>query len=235
MKTVVFPDLHQPSADILSAIESVIDQDEPDRIVFLGDYFDQFNDSPEDARRTAQWLKKSLTDPRRTHLIGNHDPSYLWPCDATFCPGFTWEIETAIRRVLRKNSERLFVFHAWTDGWLLTHAGLSAAWVPDEISADMMKHWLARDEKAARKNFATGRPHWFVAVGRRRGGYDRAGGILWCDWQEKRWPGKQLCGHTPAAEVRTATNGSVCLDTNMGNGPKNYAVIIDGLLTVHKL
>src|ERR1035441_7570735 len=100
MKTLIFSDLHEPPHDVLDRIEAIIADERADRIVFLGDYFDQFDDTPRDAARTAAWLAKSLTDPRRTHLIGNHDASYLWPVDSTYCPGFTWEKEGVIRENL---------------------------------------------------------------------------------------------------------------------------------------
>lgn len=229
MKTLIFPDLHQPLQHVLDSIEAVIERERPDKTVFLGDYFDQFGDTPADAERMALWLAESLKDARRAHLIGNHDASYLWPGDSTYCPGFSREKETVIRAVLGPGAHTRFQFHEWVQGWLLTHAGLAAAWVDETFD---VAPWLDREAQEARDAFAANRDHWFVATSAMRGGRERAGGILWCDWREQRWPGKQLFGHTPAREVRQTTN-SVCLDTNIGEGPQHFAMLLDGVLTIH--
>jgi hypothetical protein len=237
MKTLVIADLHEPPDPVLEQIDATISGEAPDRVVFLGDYFDQYNDTPADAGRMAKWLKVSLADPRRTHLIGNHDASYFWAYDATFCPGFTWEKRQVIWKVLGKDLSRSrFVFHAWVDGWLLTHAGLSANWYPEGTSLDRIVKWLDAEARAARKNFADGKSHWFIEVGSKRGGRAPAGGILWCDHRElSPIPGlRQIYGHTPSHEVRWCRD-HLCLDTAMGHGPQHYAMVEDGKVTVRTL
>jgi len=232
MKTLIFPDLHEPPAPVFTKIEAIIASEVPDRIVFLGDYFDRYYDTPGDADRTARWLRQSLADPRRTHLIGNHDASYLWPSKATFCPGCTSEKEKAIRGVLGEHAAGSFVFHSVVDGWLLTHAGLSAGWVPTKLPLRRLDAWLTSEAHKARKQFARGMHHWFLNVGARRGGILPAGGILWCDYSElEPIPGiPQIFGHTPADHVRRTGDyflDNMCLDTNMGAGPQHYAVVAD--------
>lgn len=235
MKTLIFPDLHEPPQSVLDQIETIIAHEGVDRIVFLGDYFDRFNDTPQDATRTATWLEKSLTDPRRTHLIGNHDASYLWPVESTFCSGFTWEKEAAIRENLGANAKDKFVFHAWIDDWLLTHAGLSNDWV--KVPTDLLPKWLEAEGEAARRAFDQGKYHWFVEIGRRRGGTHPAGGLLWCDHEELAPVSniRQIYGHTPAPVPRGVGSNHLCLDTNVGRGPRYFALIEDGIVTVRKL
>jgi len=41
--------------------------DKTHRIIFTGDYFDDFGDTAQDAIQTAQWLKESLDKPNRIH------------------------------------------------------------------------------------------------------------------------------------------------------------------------
>ena len=235
MKTLIFPDLHESLATVV--IDQIIECEAPDRVVFLGDYFDAYNDTPADAARTAQWLKTSLADPRRTHLIGNHDASYLWVCEATLCPGFTWEKEKAIRLVLGAQAARSFVFHTWVDGWLLTHAGLSSHWVPAGLYPDVLDRWLAAEAQTARVSFAAEKTHWFVSVGVNRGGRAPAGGILWCDFSEfTAMAGvRQIFGHTPAAQPRWIGTEQLCLDTNLGRGPRHYAIINEGAVEIRAL
>ena len=235
MKALIIPDLHEPPEPVLADIESLITRQEPDRVIFLGDFFDRFSDTPADAARTAEWLKASLADPRRAHLVGNHDACYLWPCEATFCPGFSWEKEAAIRTVLGPALAAMpFVFHACVDGWLLTHAGLSASWVPAGLHPDVLDLWLTAEAQKARASFAADLTHWFASVGANRGGRSAAGGILWCDFRELRpVPGvRQIFGHTPADHPRWIGKDHLCLDTNMGQGPRHYAVVTDGALKV---
>jgi hypothetical protein len=235
MKTLIFPDLHEPPQPVFDRIETIIADEHADRIVFLGDYFDQFHDTPSDAERTAKWLVQSLTDPRRTHIIGNHDASYLWLVDSTFCPGFTWEKANVIRDVLGEDSKGKFLFHTWVDGWLLTHAGLSADWVT--VPVDLLPKWIENEGKAARSAFDHGKHHWFAEVGRTRGGLRPAGGILWCDHLELAPISevRQIYGHTPAAEPRWEGSNHLCLDTADRNGPQHFALIDRGAVKVRKL
>jgi hypothetical protein len=235
MRTLIFADLHEPTQSVLKRIETLIVDENPDRVVFLGDYFDRYHDTPRDAERMAKWLVKSLADPRRTHLIGNHDASYLWPVESTFCPGFTWQKEAVIRKNLGADAKDEFVFHTLVDGWLLTHAGLSADWVTAPI--DLLPKWLEKEEKGARQAFDMGRHHWFANVGCTRGGFRPSGGILWCDQTELIPISKirQIYGHTPGLEPRWAGPDHLCLDTAIENGPQHFAVVEDGFVTVRKL
>jgi hypothetical protein len=235
MKTLIFPDLHEPPQDVLDRIETLIASEGADRIVFLGDYFDQFYDTPLDAEEMAKWLVKSLADPRRTHLIGNHDASYFWPADSTYCSGFTWEKATVIREILGEKAKNKFVFHTWIDGWLLTHAGLSADWVT--VPTDLLPKWIEQEEKAARQAFDQGKDHWFVETGFNRGGLHPSGGILWCDHDELRaiCGVRQIYGHTPRSQPRWKGSDQLCLDTAAGNGPQHFALVDDGAVSVSKL
>ena len=94
MKTLIVPDIHNK---IIEA-ESIIDHERPDNIVFLGDYFDDFNDSPIIAQQVAEWLKQSLKKPNRIHLIGNHDICYMTNGDQK-CSGWDGAKQMFINKV----------------------------------------------------------------------------------------------------------------------------------------
>jgi len=234
MKTLVIPDLHQ--APVLEQIETTIQKEQPDLTVFLGDYFDHFDDVPDDARRMADWLSQSLEDPQRLHLVGNHDVAYLWPGPATTCPGYTEGKRFVIEEALGKQAAVKFRFHLSVDGWLLSHAGLASVWLPRKIDLSEIPSWLTQEEQHARTAFAEYRMHWFAAIGERRGGYSPAGGILWCDLHELEKSSvkglKQLVGHTPGRDVRWKGPNCICLDTNLGRGPQKYAVLEDGQIRI---
>ena len=72
-KTLVIPDIHND----FKLAEGIIHRERPDHTVFLGDYFDDWYDTVQDAANVAKWLRESLENPDRTHLIGNHDVSYM--------------------------------------------------------------------------------------------------------------------------------------------------------------
>ncbi len=236
-RTLIFADLHEPDDNVIGRIEAVIADDKPDRVVFLGDYFDRFDDeSVEGIRRTAEWLRESLCDPRRTHLFGNHDLPYFFRSDAASCPGWSVEKQSEFDRILGAEFAPQFAFFAMIDGWLLTHAGLAAKWVP-EVVRDSSHHvgkWLDKESANARMSYFFGAGHWFSARGVERGGYCDAGGILWCDFCEKKWAGRQIFGHTPG-HVPRAVGASICLDTNIGGKADWYALIEGGELVAKHL
>jgi len=120
---------------VISDIHNRVDWIEPflaktphDQVIFLGDYFDDFNDTPEDAEKTALWLKESIQQPNRIHLWGNHDlsyfffPVYKW----LFCPGFTNEKQKAILAILDRDEvvSKLKFWHVEGDH-IFSHAGMS--------------------------------------------------------------------------------------------------------------
>lgn len=53
MKTVIISDIHHR----WRKAEAIIAKEKAKKVIFLGDYFDDFNDNPHAARTTAQWLK----------------------------------------------------------------------------------------------------------------------------------------------------------------------------------
>ena len=116
--TMIVPDIHNR----VRLAEELIAKENPDNIVFLGDYFDDYGDTLEDATNTALWLKESLTKPNRVHLLGNHDLSYLNPTFA--CSGFSEGKLYAISKT-KVDLSKLKTHHWLDKKWLCTHAGLS--------------------------------------------------------------------------------------------------------------
>ena len=60
-KIILIPDIHN---DYFTA-EKIIKKENPCNVIFLGDYFDDFDDTVQDAINTAKWLKKSLKQKNR--------------------------------------------------------------------------------------------------------------------------------------------------------------------------
>lgn len=125
MKTIIISDLHQRH----NWIEKFLEKTPHDEVVFLGDYFDDFDDTPEETKETAKWLKKSLKIPNRIHLLGNHDSHYRFPGLRKWrCALDNQETqekkEKAISAIMSPQDWEKIIPSYQTQGWLLSHAGV---------------------------------------------------------------------------------------------------------------
>lgn len=218
-KILAIGDIHHgPNLD---QIDEALEREQPYLTIFLGDYFDQFHDHYDHARRTAQWLKRSLAKPNRIHLWGNHDLPYGYS-EYAYCPGYDPAKERAIRSVLDECDWAKFKLWHLEDGWLFTHAGLSQPFA--QANTAHLATYLAEEEKTAWAALASRQPHWFWSIGRARGGSTPAGGLLWCDWNHEfvPIPGlNQVLGHTPGSDFRTkcdAQSENWCIDVTSLTG-----------------
>lgn len=207
MTVLIIPDIHT-RYDIA---EMMIEKENPDNIVFLGDYFDSLDDSLEITKQVAEWLKDSLKKQNRIHLLGNHDLSYL---DQNYpCSEFSQEKLMVIKKVGVDLSK--LQLHCWVDVWLCTHAGLSYQFYEEHATSGMTLFDLieiySSDKKLTPKLFS---------CSSYRGGNDLCSGIVWCDYTEfNDIPDvKQIFGHTKG-DLRQTEN-HICLDT----GLEHYAI-----------
>ena len=192
--TLIIPDIHDKIGQ-LKKIDKQFGRDLPR--IYLGDWFDSFNQKPEERDDTLRYLARELGAPDRTFLWGNHD----WQYGSTkkfVCSGYRHETAQVIEQLLPVDWESYFTFHHEEAGWLLSHAGFNKP--PSSFTTDEMAH----------------------QVGSCRGGDSKEGGPLWLDWNRAFVglnPGipyhmNQIVGHTtqPAPALK---NGSVCLDTGL--------------------
>jgi hypothetical protein len=225
---LVIPDIHHK----VEAVNTIRRTHPGIPAIFLGDYFDDFHDTPAHMRATCQWLKAALEDPADQFLLGNHCFAYLsyelgvrWG----FCSGWTLAKQQIFHEYFP--ADTLLERSQWMlqcQGWLISHAGLS-----NEIyrsfskrkTSDEIFHWVADAGNA----LTAGVAHPAFLAGVDRGGPQRVGGILWCDWERfKPIPGiRQTVGHTPGMEVRYKT-GNVCLDTHLAH----YGLLENRNLTI---
>jgi hypothetical protein len=223
LKTIIIPDIHNK----FSVVEEILLKEKDyDKVVFLGDYFDSFGDEHdiELVSKTAEWLQYSTKITNRIHLFGNHDLWYSCGDDEIKCAGNTEFKRFIIKQKFTNWS--VLKFHAWVDGWLCTHAGLSA-----KISLDKSVESIMQEIEKEGKN------HPLVRLcGEARGGIEgEVGGILWCDYSES-YPVsnlKQIFGHTKDNKVRKYCNANginICLDT----GLKHYAIIKNEKITIKR-
>ena len=122
MRTLVLGDTHGRDN-----WKSHIKQEKPDKIIFIGDYFDAKSGIPyyqeQQNFQDIIELKKSRPDDV-VLLIGNHDLHYILPEQYS---GYQWHHALDIGELLENNMELLQWAHE-QDGFLFTHAGVTKSW-----------------------------------------------------------------------------------------------------------
>jgi hypothetical protein len=231
MRTLVIADVHHR----ISAVDGMLTQaGKCDSVAWLGDWFDDFNDSPADAVRMAEWVACRMADhPEDIFLLGNHDSHYRFPYRWNMCSGFGGEKLRAIEPIMRDRWDNFFLC-AEVNGWLLSHAGFHRSLADPIRGLDPL--WLVEQEGAALQQAGAGNPHRWMQAGWYRGGDYPVGGPTWLDWDEEFEPipgVNQIVGHTPHDEPKRkqiAGSDNWCLDTHSAH----FAVIENGVVTVSK-
>lgn len=132
MKILVIPDVHG-SHHWEVAKELIVNVDQ---IVFLGDYFDSWeNEWPDQGENFSNICSFKRANPQKVRvLIGNHDWSYLSGTKmGSNCSGHQNKHIAEIRSLLTANKDIIDVA-AELDGYVFAHAGFTNYWVKD------MKH-----------------------------------------------------------------------------------------------
>lgn len=203
-KILVIGDVHQNHKTAEAYLK-----DWESTVVFLGDYFDQFYDTPEDAVATAEWLKESLCHPDRIHLMGNHDFHYRLPLETgIFCSGYTPEKHQAISKVLTlEDWNHVEYFHADNNCWF-SHAGISYKWFSHPVlgvTQEVIERTIAQAKQDVQGQLYNSSAVWALnAADHWRGGRFDKGGLLWCDWRNLDFfqDITQVVGHTPRNQVK---------------------------------
>lgn len=211
MKCLIVGDIHQKIDLVEKHIANWTDQ-----IIFLGDYFDDFRDTPEQAKEMALWLKVSLKHKNRIHLMGNHDYYYRVPMgESGICSGFTVEKYEAINSILDFSDWDLIKYfhhekHESLTYWF-SHAGISTHWFRHPVlgvSTEIVLKKVKEAEEAIKgKNYYSNQALPINAVDWYRGGKFPRGGLLWNHWKTAElFEGVvQVIGHTTVPKIKIKT------------------------------
>lgn len=227
MVTLIISDTHN-RIDVVDKIIKA--HPDVDKIISLGDWWDSFGDTVEDAEKTARYLLNLSQDKRFIWIAGNHDLPYLFPDNLYIrCSGGTKDKANAIQKVFKGKTPE-FCLHHFDEYFLYSHAGLHPSFLPyDGFSPE----WLELRCRAALALCSENKPDDLVLAGRSRGGFLPYGGITWLDHYEFTPIENlnQIYGHTRAYEPRqTLSKSSVnwCLDTNNNH----YALVTNGKIEI---
>lgn len=204
--TLIIPDLHHR----IDQATKIINYVGADEVIFTGDLFDDFNDTPEMVQNSCEWLKWFVNQPNHIMLFGNHDQSYAFPYKTFRCSGYAqWKYFLISDIVDRKTWDKVKWYHFLDNRWLLSHGGLHKFNVPESITKfrkDRQKfiqklgEWLDDEIQKGFRASARGNSSWIFNAGRARWGRQRVGGITWCDYTAEFYPVlgiNQIVGHTP--------------------------------------
>lgn len=220
---VVIGDIHQ-KMDRLDKILTRPDVLAATKVIFLGDYFDSFDDEHQ-FQATVKFLDENLNDARYTFLLGNHDLHYLSDNPRHRCSGYEAHKYSYIKKHIRnKLQAKIKIFEFLTiagESVLFSHAGLHPTFLPncdDMLPGQALQRVL---DKLSQLNYTICDPLL-------EGGADRLGtwarqlhgGILWMDWNSLiPIPNlHQVVGHSPLSRVdwrNEETSKNINIDTNL--------------------
>ena len=226
MRSLIIPDIHNHTENA----DHWLRTQQHDRVVFLGDFFDDFDDTPGDAMNTARWLRDRMEAANDIFLLGNHDASYLFPDSPELeCPGFTPQKSRAIHEVMKPQHWQRFQLAHFEQGWLMSHAGFHPVWMTEPTVEKILARCAKAMELANRRVIDP-----ILGAGQDRGGLQKFGGPLWMDFGSLVPIPKinQIVGHTPGWEVRekiAPDSKNYCLDVRNASVA---AIVCDGTLTI---
>ena len=131
MRTLVLGDIHGHST-----WKSIVNNEEYDNVVFLGDYLDAFRVIPEDIADNLLDIikfKEKMGDKCRL-CYGNHDHSY-WNSER--CSGYSWHGSQMYMSLLEDMfRDRMFDLIYIQDDIIFSHAGVSNCWLNEVAMLD---------------------------------------------------------------------------------------------------
>jgi hypothetical protein len=127
MKTVFIGDIHGRSI-----WKEIVEQEKPDRVIFVGDYFDSLDIPGIDQIHNFKEIihHKKTSGIEVVLLVGNHDYHYM-DMGETYS-GFQPALKFDIGQLLKENMEHLQMAHSF-DNFLCTHAGVSSVFMNDNF------------------------------------------------------------------------------------------------------
>ena len=215
MRTLIIPDIHQQIEHVDELLER--ESGNYDRVTFLGDYFDSYDDSTS-IIRTANWLKDKIENyPDWTLLLGNHDCQYLYDPSKHACSGFQRYYRDEVYDILSNFRFSKFKLYEKLGTYYLTHGGIYIGLLSNSYHTSFDK-WIKESVENCFDALIANDNHFLLYASRYRGGFSNNPGFTWCDWNELiPIDGiNQIVGHTrntgPVRIKRTPKSTNYCID-----------------------
>jgi len=248
MKTVIIGDIH--GHDSWKRI--IAQEQDADRFIFVGDYFDSFTVSGvvqiHNFKEIVEF--KTTTDKEVIMLIGNHDYHYFPEIGDSNTSGYQSTLAPSIKQVVGENKPHLQLAYQFDD-ILVTHAGVSSEWLDDTIAMwdvpnlamylnDLFTYQPTKVAYRSFKYYDYENNRAILA-----GGYGRETfqGPLWirpralmeANRDTLRTQIRQVVGHTGQTQIDIegkATGGRYYFVDTM---PREYLIVTDGVVSLGKL
>lgn len=241
VKTTLFVgDLHLQAKLILPLVEKAIEKHNVERVIFMGDYVDQWNQNDNsqlyiDELTLLNKFREKLINEGKVEpvfLIGNHDMPYLIDIPEYYSVYNRQTFSDVHDLLLRLQPQ---IAYEVDDYIIASHAGYVYESIR-EIPEWHFKPWLYGyiDESIKLQK----------QVGMSRGGLGIYGSVLWADFNDfERGSlkiGRQIVGHTPQKTITSAKYvkdlndnvNCICVDTFSLN--QFYNPIGDGLMLLYR-
>lgn len=203
MKYLFVGDIHNHSY-IFKDIYKLDKEYNFDKIIFLGDYVDDWNSTGHQSLETLNTIiamKNSFQD-KIILLIGNHELSYI----GAPCSGHNYIFETAIENKIKEN---INLFNIYTEillgnkTYICSHAGINNDYIINTLNNNWKEELNIID-----KNILSNIDKLSICSSLRGGSYNYSS-ILWCDKKEHEYFNKienpiipyQIIGHTPVSNI----------------------------------
>jgi UDP-2,3-diacylglucosamine pyrophosphatase LpxH len=238
MKTVLIGDIHGHDS-----WKQIIEQEQnADRFIFVGDYFDSFTVPGLIQCQNFQDIIefKKTSDKNVILLIGNHDYHYFPEIGDSNTSGYQARMAPTIQQIISTNKDHLQLAYQFDD-ILVTHAGVSSVWLDDTITMwdvpnlamylnDLFKY---QPNKVGYRSYKQVGDQVYGAGGF---GDETFQGPIWirprslmnANYDTLRTQIRQVVGHTTRKQIDIegkATGGRYYFIDTM---PKQYLIITDG-------
>lgn len=234
---LIVGDIHM-KPHILDKARELYNKGGIDKVILMGDYMDDWNDSNILAFEMLATLNEFMEEIPTIALIGNHELAYL---EGQHYGGWTGGKQVIFNQLFDREK---FTLSFQEGDWLFTHAGLTARWARYASTLDIepnnkndMVYLKIEDYEniSAWLNDLWKRyPGIFKSIGKARGGFGH-GSPLWADWSElvaDTFRGvNQIVGHTPHQEVQMKRRRTVklwCVDVWSNDAPGGFLIWEDG-------
>jgi hypothetical protein len=243
VRTLIIPDLHGKTI-----WRKAVQEIEHDRVVFLGDYVDDFIVSDEAIfSNLIDVVNYKKEHPGTVILLwGNHDLQYRYIGDQEFsCSGYRKFMSEGLHSFFFDN-HNLFQAATSVDKFIVTHAGVTSYWFEEMYEQYGV---LADNANIINEIFNTALKS-FAIVGKARGGFGHlAGSPIWADASEEFKLFAQITGHNKfnmvkifgskykenSSKVKYTHRDQELIFTDCLDMKSQFLVVEDNKLIIHDL